>query len=141
MNGDIIIKIKRLYPSVQIPVKANITDACYDLKAITFNETEDYIEYGLGISLEIPEGYCALIFPRSSISKYNLTLCNSVGVVDSGYRGEVTARFRRTGNKIYNIGDKVCQIFFYKIPEINFVESEELDITNDRKGGYGSTGN
>lgn len=141
MITDLTVKIKRLYPNVTLPEKGNVSDACFDLKAISITETDDYIEYGLGLSLEIPKGYCGLIFPRSSISKYNLILCNSVGVIDSGYRGELLARFKRTGEKVYNIGDRVCQMLFYKLPEVTFIESNNLDTLNDRNGGFGSTGN
>ena len=75
--------------SNNIPKKGNATDAAYDCTAVSVNETDDYIEYGLGFSLEIPKGFAGFIYPRSSISKYDLILCNSVGVIDSGFRDEL----------------------------------------------------
>lgn len=134
------IKIKKNFQGSLLPTKKNKLDAGIDCFANSFNETEDYVEYGLGFSIEIPSGYCGLVFPRSSISNYDILLSNSVGIIDSGYRGEVKARFIRTGNKIYEIGDKICQLILYKYPDIELVEVGELDMQNDRKGGYGSTG-
>lgn len=153
------VKIKKLFDDAVLPQKNKSNDAGFDCVArsmrttkvnpggflsynIQFSEPEDYIEYGLGFALEIPEGWCGLIFPRSSISKYDLMLCNSVGIVDSGYRGEILARFKKTkeiGN-FYEVGDKVCQILFYKLPEVTFELTETLDDSNDRGGGFGSSG-
>lgn len=125
-----------------IPKKANESDAGYDCIAKSYVETNDYIEYELGFSLEIPTNHVGLIFPRSSISKYDLLLCNSVGVIDSGYRGEMKARFKRTntGTKIYEIGDKICQLIILPIPTVSFNLVNELNKENDRNGGFGSTG-
>lgn len=132
---NINIKAEKEY----LPVKSNSFDAGFDCIAKSFTETDDYIEYGLGFSIEIPIGYTGLVFPRSSLSNYDLILCNSVGVIDSGYRGEVKARFKRTGNKIYEIGNRICQLIIIPIPDISFNIKEELDETNNRKGGFGST--
>ena len=126
--------------SNNIPKKGNATDAAYDCTAVSVNETDDYIEYGLGFSLEIPKGFAGFIYPRSSISKYDLILCNSVGVIDSGFRDELKARFKRTGSKIYEVGNKVCQLIIAPIYNIEFEQVTELDLQNDRKGGFGSTG-
>ena len=134
------MKIKINSESNNIPTKGNLTDAAYDCIAVSVNETDDYIEYGLGFSLEIPEGFAGFIYPRSSISKYDLILCNSVGIVDSGYRNEVKARFKRTGNKIYELGNKVCQLIIAPTHNIEFEQVDELDNQNNRNGGFGSTG-
>lgn len=66
-----------------IPSYAHPTDAGMDMVAISKTETENYIEFDTGIAVEIPEGFVGLIFPRSSISKKDLSLCNSVGVIDA----------------------------------------------------------
>ena len=91
-----IIKVKKLHPDAVIPTYAKHGDAAMDLYATSV----DYDKYGnlvchTGLALEIPEGHVGLLFPRSSISKTALTLRNSVGVVDSGYRGEVMLKFDR----------------------------------------------
>ena len=72
-------------------------------------------------------------------------MANSVGVIDSGYRGEVTAKFNITGMQEiyannYQVGDKIAQMIIIPYPEINFVESEKLSDTDRGSGGYGSTG-
>ena len=91
------VKIKRLTENAVVPTKAHPTDAGFDLTATSrvFDE-EGNIVYGFGLAFEIPEGYVGLLFPRSSICKKDLTLSNSVGVVDCHYRGEVFAKFRPT---------------------------------------------
>ncbi len=89
------VKIKRLNSNAKIPTYANPGDAGMDIYATSMKFTEDYIEYGTGLSFEVPEGYVMLIFPRSSISNKDLVLSNSVGVLDSGYRGELRFRFKK----------------------------------------------
>lgn len=90
------VKIKRNHPNAVIPAYAKPGDAGMDLTAVSvkYNEAFGYIEYDTGLQFEIPEGYVGLLFPRSSLSKTELTLCNHVGVLDSSYRGNVTFRFR-----------------------------------------------
>ena len=89
------VKFKKLSDKAVIPTKAHPTDAGFDMTAVKVNITENYIEYETNIALEIPEGYMGLLFPRSSNSKKDLLLANSVGVVDSHYRGDVKFRFKR----------------------------------------------
>ena len=78
-----MLKIKKLNEAAETPSYACPGDAGLDLKAITVSVSEDYIEYGTGLAIEIPYGFAAFIFPRSSISNYSLILANSVGLVDS----------------------------------------------------------
>ncbi len=136
------VLIKKIYPEAKIPIRANSSDAGLDCFAHWMLKTDQYIEYGLGFALEVPEGWCTLIFPRSSISKYDLILANSVGIVDSGYRNQLVARFKKTKDDgvFYEIGDRVCQIIFYQYPNPTIEVVQELDHTNDRGGGLGSTG-
>lgn len=94
-----LVNIKKLVPEAVIPVYAKPGDAGMDLTAVSVDySNEYYIEYGTGLAMEIPEGYVGLVFPRSSNSKKDLQLCNCVGVIDSGYRGEIKLRFRRIIN-------------------------------------------
>ena len=90
--------------------------------------------------MEIPVGYVGLLFPRSSISNYDLTLSNSVGVVDSGYRGNIKFRFKQTSDLTYYIGDRIVQIIIIPHPHIQFVEVDELSDSERGSGGYGHTG-
>jgi dUTP pyrophosphatase len=138
------VKIKKLNPNAVIPTYAKEGDAGMDLVAtqILSNTTFD-ITYGLGIALEIPEGFVGLVFPRSSIRKYELTLSNSVGVIDSGYRGELQATFKKTNgldSLSYKVGDRVAQIMIIPHPTIEFEEVNELNNTERGEGGFGSTG-
>lgn len=89
------VKFKKLIPEATIPIKAHISDVGFDMVATKVNVTEDYIEYETGIAISLPPGYCALLFPRSSNSKKDLLLANSVGLVDFGYIGELKFRFKR----------------------------------------------
>ena len=139
------VKIKKMNDKAQIPKYAFETDAGCDVAATSKKVTEHYIEYGTGIAFDIPEGYYLEIFPRSSISNYNLLLCNSVGVIDEQYKGEIKFRFKRINSfgdfvKIYEIGDKIGQIILKQRPKINFIEVKELSNSDRGIGGYGSTG-
>jgi dUTP pyrophosphatase len=89
------VKVKKLSENAVIPTYGKPGDAGMDLTAITrhFDE-EGNVVYGTGLCFEIPEGHVGLIFPRSSNAKKDLVLSNSVGVIDSGYRGEVSFKFK-----------------------------------------------
>jgi len=89
------VKIKKLREDAQIPKYADNGCAGMDIVATSMDITDDYIEYGTGLAFEVPPGYVMLIFPRSSNSNKDLILSNSVGVLDSSYRGELRFRFKR----------------------------------------------
>lgn len=129
-------------PDAVIPVKAHSGDAGFDLFAASVERTAyDEVVCHTGLAFEIPEGHVGLLFPRSSIASKPLVLKNSVGVLDSCYRGEVTFKFRQIENgEIYRRGDKIGQIIIMPYPEIGFIESDELSETARGDGGYGSTG-
>jgi dUTP pyrophosphatase len=93
------VKIKKLQPEAQIPKYATQGDAGMDMTAVwsQIDKSGLFVEYGTGIAVEIPEGHVGLLFPRSSVSKTSLILANHVGVVDSGYRGEIRFRFKDLG--------------------------------------------
>jgi dUTP pyrophosphatase len=135
------VNIKRLHENATIPFYAKESDAGMDLVITDIKgETEWDISYGFGISMEIPEGFMGLVFPRSSIRKTDLILSNSVGVIDSGYRGEIQVTFKKTGGAVYKIGDRGAQIIIMPHPSIEFQEVEELTNTERGEGGFGSTG-
>lgn len=138
------VKFKKLSEKTVIPKYAKPGDAGLDLVATSMVEEYDIVTYGTGLAVEIPEGHVGLIYPRSSIFKYELELTNSVGVIDSGYRGEITFKFRKTGtgitNNIYKVGDRIGQLIIMPYPKIEIIESQELSETERGTGGYGSTG-
>lgn len=134
------IKLKRLTPTAKIPTKAHATDAGYDLYASSCHYEDGMLHYGTGVAVEIPAGYVGLVFPRSSIANTHLTLSNSVGVIDSGYRGEIKAKFRKGGTRRYNVGDRIAQLIIMPYPEVTFAEVDELSDSDRGTGGYGSSG-
>ena len=142
------VKIKKLVPRAIVPKKAHPGDAGFDLVAVSRDLDEDgNIVYGTGLAFEIPEGYVGLVFPRSSVAKKNVILTNCVGVIDSGYRGEVMAKFKLIDPLVkheeyhwYELGEKICQMVFMKLPDVDIVEVEDLSETDRGAGGYGSTG-
>ncbi|MFH1521623.1 MAG: dUTP diphosphatase [archaeon] len=134
------IKVKKLKENAVVPKYAHEGDAGMDVVAISKRVTDKFVEYGTGLSFEVPEGYVMLIFPRSSVSKKDLVLANSVGVLDSGYRGELLIRFRVVGEDCYEVGERVAQIMILPHPKVEFEEVEELGEAERGDGGFGSTG-
>lgn len=137
------VRVKKLHKDAVLPKYAKPGDAGTDLTA-----TEVVMEDGLlvckaGIALEVPEGYVALLFSRSSIYKENLIQSNCVGVIDSGYRGEIMCKFRPydlskpAGS--YQVGDRFAQLIIMPYPTIEYVESDELSETVRGANGYGSS--
>ncbi len=134
------IKIKKIDSQATIPSYAKDGDAGLDVYAVSKNETDKFVEYGTGLAFEIPEGYVMFVFPRSSVSNTDLVLANSVGVIDSGYRGELKLRFRKNGSDDYQVGERVGQIMVLPYPKINFEVVEELGDSERGAGGFGSSG-
>lgn len=151
------IKIKKLTENAVIPKYTLEGDAGLDLTATSKEYDKDgNTIYGTGLAFSIPEGHVGLLFPRSSNAKKDLRLTNSVGVLDSNYRGEVTFKFRNDNysaneddfknryivfTKEYEVGDRVGQLIILPYPKIEFIEADDLGETNRGDGGYGSTGN
>lgn len=153
---------------LNIPVRANESDAGYDVIATSepkivgevFNGPSykriDYIEYETNLYIAPDGKFHTDLRPRSSISKYNLVLANSIGLIDKGYRNMILVRFKYIWNpedysisgdlllgtpnlnKIYKKGDKICQLVPMETHDIEFLVVNELD-GNDRGGGFGST--
>lgn len=163
INGSGIemqVKIKRLSENAVVPTYAKSGDAGMDLTATSKSYDEHgNVVYSTGLVFEIPEGYVGLLFPRSSNTKKDLLLGNSVGVLDSGYRGEVVFKFKGTVSIIptelcgdghfplimedadsYSVGDRIGQIIILPYPKIEFIEVDELNDTERGNGGFGSTG-
>lgn len=138
------VKFKKTNKNAVIPQYAKPGDAGMDMVATSLIKTEMYYEYDTSIAVEIPEGYVGLLFPRSSISKTKMMLSNSIGLVDSGYRGNLRFRYKKLdwdNGEVYNVGDKVGQLVIIPYPKIEMVEVDELSETERGIGGYGSTGN
>lgn len=139
------VKFKKLVDHAQVPAYAKNGDAGLDLVATDLGRNRDYgfVEYGTGLCVEIPQGFVGLLFPRSSISKTPHTLANSVGVIDSGYRGEICFRFRTNDEREheeYGVGDRIGQLVIIPYPKIELEEVDELQSSERGDGGWGSTG-
>ena len=147
--SDMELKIKRLTEDAILPIRAHKGDAGIDLTCTTITQEINecgqlIIVYHTGLAIEIPEGHVGLLFPRSSIANKSLSLTNSVGVIDSGYRGEVMAKMRSTTDvvpAIYKPGERFAQLVIVPIPEVEITEVAELSETDRGEGGFGSTEN
>lgn len=142
-----------------LPIKAHDDDAGMDVTAYTKEDKGDQIVYGTGLYFQLPPKSVMKIYPRSSIYKTNLQLANSVGILDSNYRGELKLIFNKvnpkrsirnlfgllsTSKPSYEIGDRIGQIIIEPVHIVNMSEVEyadDLNYTERGSGGFGSTGN
>jgi len=135
------VKIKKLHKDAIIPKYAKDGDAGMDLTAVDVSADEGTITYKTGLAVEIPRWHVGLLFPRSSVYKTGQSLTNCVGVIDSGYRGEIMLKFTLSPyQREYQIGDRVGQLIIMPYPMVEFEEVEKLTPTDRGEGGYGSTG-
>lgn len=136
------IKFKKLNPNAVTPKQGSSGAAGFDLTAVSLEVTDMTLKYDTGIAVDIPPGYVGLVFPRSSVCKTGLSLANSVGVIDSDYRGSISFVFYKPMPWYvhYLPGDRIGQLVIVPIPEVDFVEVDELSKTERGTGGYGSTG-
>lgn len=146
------VKVKKLSEKAVIPAYAKSGDAGLDLVATSYEYKEniDCHVYGTGLAVEIPEGYVGLIYPRSSNRKTDAYMCNHVGVIDSGYRGEIMISFKLRDSNIksisqsfkpYEVGHKIAQLIIMPYPKIKFIEVDKLSDSDRGENGHGSTGN
>jgi dUTP pyrophosphatase len=145
------VRIKKLHENAVIPAYNKEGDAGLDFTAVEISrDNVGNITYHTGLAVEIPQGYVGLLFPRSSISKKQQFLTNCVGVIDSGYRGEIMAKFKPVmgtydtilelfESNEYQVGDRIVQMIIIPYPQIEFEEVEELSETERGYGGFGST--
>lgn len=171
----------KYYDGLILPSRANQSDAGYDVVATSdpvivgdhlggpIYRRVDYIEYLTGLFVA-PLDFCYRdggdvykigldLRPRSSISKYDLSLANSVATIDSGYRGEIKVRFKYIFqpsdfvisdgailgaavnlSRIYKKGDKICQMLANIQHDLQFFTADTLDATDRGSGGFGSSG-
>ena len=136
------IHFKKLAENAVKPKFGKPGDAGADLVATTMSNHDDHLVYGVGLAVEIPEGMVGLVFPRSSIRQTDLFMANSVGVIDSGYRGEIFITFnvKKGATRWYQVGDRIAQLVIMPVPLAQYVEVDELSETERGIGGHGSTG-
>jgi dUTP pyrophosphatase len=139
------VKVKKLHANAVAPKFGKPGDAGADLTATSIDTSRGgQVVYGTGIAVEIPEGMVGLVFPRSSVRNFPLIMSNSVGVIDSGYRGEVMVTFNLTSKEwftdLYKVGDRIAQLVIMPVPLIEYMIVDELSETERGTGGHGSTG-
>lgn len=136
------LKFKKLHENAVLPTHSKHGDAGMDLTATKISCTGGLETHYYGLSVQIPEGNAGLLFPRSSVKGYDVRLSNCVGVVDSGYRGEIMAVFDLipSSDKSYTPGDRSSQLVIVPFVSCNTEWAEELSETERGLGGYGSTG-
>ena len=164
------LKIKKLSDTAILPTKAHDTDACFDIYAnipevevcydCVFDEASSLVEFiphhgatqiepgksvviSTGFCTEIPEGYFAPVFCRSGMGiKKHLRLSNSVGIIDSSYRGEWMVSLHNDGteSQIIHHGDRIAQFTLLPVLDVNIEEVADVNDTERGTGGFGSSG-
>lgn len=142
------LKFKRLSDKAIMPIRAHEGDAGVDLTCTDItqeiNECGQLIlVYHTDIAVEIPEGYVGMLFPRSSAYKKSLIFANAVGVIDSGYRGEIMAKMRSTTDvvpAIYKPGERFAQLVIVPLLQYVITEATELSESERNTDSFGSTG-
>lgn len=143
------VNIKKTHSNSILPKYAKPGDAGMDLYVADFEFilNEEYgdlvgLKVNSGIAVEIPEGYVGLVFPRSGIKNTGNRLSNSVGVIDSGYRGSIQAYFDVIDRdlQLYTVGDRFAQLMIIPYPNVEFNEVDELSSSERGESGFGSSG-
>lgn len=139
------VKFKKIHEDAMIPFYSKEGDNGLDLTAIScdWDEEKQRYYYDTGLAVQIPQGYVGLVYPRSSICKYDLTLTNSVGVIDTNFRGSIKFYFKPhnyVSPKIYEVGDRIGQLIITPCPKIHVLEVTELSSTDRNDQGFGSSG-
>jgi len=138
------VKIKKLHKDAQIPTYGTVGSTCVDLYVIEdyYLKPGDVRLLHTGFAMEIPEGYEAVIGPRSSVIKHQVIILNSPGTIDEDYIGEILVGVKNISHKDFVIkkGERVAQMTVKKFERIEFEEVEELSDTERGSGRLGSTG-
>lgn len=141
------VRVKYINDKIKRPEYATDGSLGMDLAAATNGpvviKAGDRELVPVGIALQIPKGYGGFIFPRSGLAmKKGLTMCNSVGVIDNDYTGEIKVAMLNVSENDYTInpGDRIAQLVFLPVEYANLVEVASLTETERGAGGFGSTG-
>jgi dUTP pyrophosphatase len=140
------VKFKKLNNSTKLPVKGSLEAACFDVYANSITFKNGKAVYGLGFATDIPKGYRGVLIPRSNLSKHPWVMANSMGIIDSDYRGEWMMVLAPLNGELtetalpYGVGDRCAQIYFEPVLDVEFQTVDELDSSIRGSGGFGSTG-
>ncbi|MDS2171971.1 MULTISPECIES: dUTP diphosphatase [Actinomycetes] len=144
--GRIRVPIRRLDPDLPLPGYAHPGDAGADLVS-----AEDFtLEPGArrlvptGVAVAIPQGWVGLVHPRSGLAvKHGITLVNTPGTIDAGYRGELKVCLLNTDRSTpvsFRRGDRIAQLVLQRVDQAEFVPVDQLEDSDRGAGGFGSTG-
>ena len=141
------LKFKKLNEKAVLPTRSHSTDAGLDLTTYGFTQEVDasgklVLVYHTGLAVEIPEGYMGLLFMRSSVATKSVTMTNCVGIIDSGFRGEIIGKFKITTDSIptvYQEGERVMQLVVMPYQQFEPVFADELSDGDRGEKGYGSS--
>lgn len=142
---SLAVSIARLHPDARIPAAAYVDDAGLDLSSIeqvTLAPGERRT-VGTGLAVAIPPGYAGFVQPRSGLAaKRGITVVNSPGLIDAGYRGELRVVLLNTDpveEFAVEVGDRIAQLVILAVPEVRLVEVDELPDTERSASGFGSS--
>ena len=139
------VNFVRLDRELPVPSNAHIGDAAVDLHSrvdLTLPPGERSA-VPTGIAVSIPEGFAGLVLPRSGhASRHGVGVVNGPGLIDSGYRGEISVLLINHGDAVVSFarGDRIAQLTIVPVPSVEWTEVESLDVTERGDGGFGSTG-
>ena len=143
------LKVKRLTETAKLPTYAHDGDACFDIYSDgVFSRRHNHLiaspheTHNTGLSFDIPKGYAMMVYSRSGMGfNHDVRLANCVGVIDSGYKGELKVKLTCDGDATqYEKGDRVAQAMLIKVPSVHIEESFELSDSERGDGGFGSSG-
>jgi dUTP pyrophosphatase len=146
MSADVILRVKRLDPTLPLPQYAYPGDAGLDLRAASdcVLEPRERASIPTGLSIAIPEGYAGFVQPRSGMAaRLGLSLVNTPGLIDSQYRGElivIAINLDATKPIVIRKGDRIAQLVILPIPRVALREVDALDETVRNEQGFGSSG-
>lgn len=146
MDNKVVLPIKRLDPTVELPSYAYDGDAGLDLRSnedVTLAPFERRL-VGTGLAVAIPEGYAGFVQPRSGLAlREGLSMANTPGLIDAHYRGELkVCAINLDPSKSIHIerGERIAQLVIQQVPVVSLLEVDELDETDRGAGGFGSSG-
>lgn len=136
------VKFKKLDSNAVAPQHGSDYAAGYDLTAVTahWDDSKQAWIYGTGLAVDIPTGYAGFLFPKSSVRKYGMQMANCVGVIDADYRGEIMVTYRPyspSSGLEYGKGDQVAQLIILPVPDVKYIEADELSETVRGTRGHG----
>lgn len=141
-----LLKFKKLDSSATIPKRTRLGDAAFDISSIEdvlIKPNSKHLTH-TGIAIEIEDGYCGLVLPRSGNAvNHGITIINTPGLIDSNYRGEIkVGLFNTSTDEDFNVkrGDRIAQLLIVPVVDVDVEEVSVLSDSNRGTKGFGSSG-